>query len=112
MRMWMTDPAAMCDRHLLGEHVECHMLAGTLARRRSIAGFVDKRLLEPDSLVARHEELAREMGARGFRHLSPLEEPELGYLPASARGRVVDREASGAALRARCDACARRMTGR
>lgn len=108
--MWMTDPAGMCDKHLLGEHVECHMLAGTLARRRSITGFIDKRLLEPDSLTARHDELAREMGARGFRHRSPLPAPELGHLPPSARGRVVDREASRADLLARCDACAGRAS--
>ncbi|MHB8762095.1 MAG: pyrimidine dimer DNA glycosylase/endonuclease V [Coriobacteriia bacterium] len=57
----MIDPVLLCDRHLLGEHVECHMLAGSLARRRSIDGFIVKGLLEPESLVERHDALAGEM---------------------------------------------------
>ena len=30
MRMWMVNPGFMCNKHLLGEHVECHMLVGHL----------------------------------------------------------------------------------
>jgi hypothetical protein len=30
MRMWMVPPKVMCRKHLLGEHVEIHMLAGSL----------------------------------------------------------------------------------
>lgn len=108
VRMWMVDPAKMCDQHLLGEHVECHMLAGTLARQRSIDGFVVKRLLEPCSLAERHEQLAEEMGARGFRHASPLPDVDVGYLPADARECRVDVEAAHADLVARCEACRER----
>ena len=72
MRMWMVDPTLMCDQHLLGEHVELHMLAGTLARRRSIDGFIAKGLLEPGAMHERHEALVAEMAARGFMHRSPL----------------------------------------
>jgi len=32
--MWMTPPAGMCRKHLLGEHVELHMLLGQLAARQ------------------------------------------------------------------------------
>ncbi|MEZ0346180.1 MAG: pyrimidine dimer DNA glycosylase/endonuclease V, partial [Infirmifilum sp.] len=29
----MVPPSIMCDRHLLGEHVELHMLVGALRRK-------------------------------------------------------------------------------
>lgn len=108
MRMWMVDPACMCDQHLLGEHVECHMLAGTLARGRSIDGFIVKRLLQPASLAERHDRLAAEMAARGFRHVSPLPPVDLSYLPDAARSCTVDVMASHADLVARCEACRER----
>jgi len=28
MRMWMLNPKALCRKHLMGEHVEIHMLVG------------------------------------------------------------------------------------
>lgn len=43
MRMWMVDPATMCDRHLLGEHAEIHMAIGTIAKGRSVAGAAGPR---------------------------------------------------------------------
>jgi hypothetical protein len=72
MRMWMVNPVEMCRRHLLGEHVECHMFLGTLRRGRSLAGYIRNGLVELRRLRARHDELAREMRRRGYRHASPL----------------------------------------
>jgi hypothetical protein len=72
MRMWMVDPKYMCDRHLLGEHVECHMFAGCLDKGKTLTGYLNINLFDPSSLVKRHGELADEMLSRGFRHLSPL----------------------------------------
>ena len=43
MRMWMVDPKKMCRKHLLGEHVEIHMMVGTLLKGRSIDGFLGTR---------------------------------------------------------------------
>ena len=54
MRMWMVAPGKMCRKHLLGEHVEIHMLAGSLLKGRSIGGFLADGLLEPQSMRARH----------------------------------------------------------
>ena len=71
-RMWMQPPQTMCRKHLLGEHVECHMVKGSLDRWRSVAGHIAKGQLEPQNLQARHDELAREMVRRGYRHNSPL----------------------------------------
>jgi len=72
MRMWMVNPRLMCSQHLLGEHVEIHMLVGTLRRGKSIAGFLENNLLEVHSIRSRHAELAREMRRRGMKHQSPL----------------------------------------
>lgn len=109
--MWMIDPRLMCDRHLLGEHVECHMLAGTLARGRSISGFIDKRLLEPASLAERHAALAEEMRARGFSHRSPLPDVDLAAMTQDARDCRVDVSRSRDDLLARCEACSARHRG-
>lgn len=40
MRMWMLPPETMCRKHLLGEHVELHMLLGSLRRGKNIDGFL------------------------------------------------------------------------
>lgn len=105
MRMWMVPPHTMCDQHLLGEHVEIHMLAGTLSRHRSIDGFIAKGLLEPASMSARHDAIACEMTKRGFRHKSPLSTVDLGYLPQLAREARVDVATSAEALARRCERC-------
>jgi len=99
MRMWMVDPRRMCSQHLLGEHVELHMLVGTLRRKRSVAGFVASGLIEVHSVRRRHAELVREMRRRGFRHQSPLPS-----FTARRLGRVVRRK-SLADLLARCRDC-------
>ena len=39
MRMWMLPPECMCRKHLLGEHVELHMLLGSMRRGKSIEGL-------------------------------------------------------------------------
>jgi hypothetical protein len=94
--MWMVDPRGMCRRHLLGEHVECHMLLGAIRRGRSLAGYVRKGLVELSALKRRHDQLAREMLHRGYRHRSPLAPgrrlPALGRVdPAEARRELARR---------------------
>jgi hypothetical protein len=100
MRMWMVDPKKMCRKHLLGEHVEIHMMAGTLIRRRSIDGFLERGLLEPQNARARHDELVAEMEARGFTHRSPLPK-----FPRYKRPGEISRERAEAELAARCPDC-------
>lgn len=84
------------------------MLAGTLVKGRSIAGFITKELLEPASLAERHERLADEMAARGFTHRSPLPDVDLSALPEDARVCRVDAGRSYAELLDRCEACSAR----
>jgi hypothetical protein len=72
MRMWMVNPKIMCNQHLLGEHVELHMLVGNIKRGRSIEGFLSG-LVDPSLVVQRHEEVVNEMVRRGMNHKSPLD---------------------------------------
>jgi hypothetical protein len=99
MRMWMVNPRLMCRKHLLGEHVELHMLAGTLRRGIGVRGFLENKLIEIHNMQRRHEELVREMKRRGFRHASPLPRAP------QRRGGRVDRRANLVELARRCKDC-------
>lgn len=110
MRMWMLSPETLCRKHLLGEHVELHMLLGTMRRGKSIRGFLEGGLIDPRRLYERHEQLAREMERRGYRHRSPMDKTECealvrGYGCAHA---LVDAETNAQELKRRCPDCARR----
>jgi hypothetical protein len=97
--MWLVDPRLMCSQHLLGEHVELHMLVGSLNRNRNIDGFLRGGLVELRSVRRRHAELVAEMQHRGFRHRSPL--PQFR----NRRAGQVDRIANLKELARRCAEC-------
>lgn len=109
MRMWMVIPQTMCNRHLFGEHVECHMLVGSIIRHKSISGYIQNNLLEPASISSRHDELAAEMERRGYKHLSPLSQPDISYLPENERIAKVNAEHSLYTLHYRCNMCAKKQ---
>ncbi len=50
MRQWLCDPKILCNKHLLGEHVEHHMFVGTLKAKKNVDGYVRNNLLEISSL--------------------------------------------------------------
>lgn len=105
MRMWMVPPEMMCRQHLLGEHVEMHMLAATIRLGKSLKGYVANGLIDTSQLQARHDAVAREMELRGFNHRSPLE-----YTDTLGLGSVnVDN--SRRELLSRCGECRRRTYG-
>lgn len=108
MRMWMVNPAVMCRKHLLGEHVECHMLVGHLQRKKQIKNYIRLNLLQPKSLRERHDQLAGEMTNRGMQHNSPLDDYDLSYLPEEHRTYAVHAEESLTELLRRCPECRRR----
>ena len=99
MRMWMLSPQQMCRKHLLGEHVEIHMAVATLWQGKSVDGFLGKGLLELGKLRSRHDELAREMERRGYRHRSPLV-----AVPRRRAGKV-DKKRNARELAERCPEC-------
>lgn len=105
MRMWNVDPKLMCRKHLLGEHVEMHMFAGSILKNKSIQGYLDKGLVEVHRIAQRHDELAAEMERRGFRHCSPM----IDDCPSFKAGSV-DPQANLLELARRCPDCAARIT--
>lgn len=105
MRMWMAPLETMCRKHLLGEHVELHMLVGTINKGISVEGFLTKNLLEPESLYERHAALAAEMNRRGYTHNSPLTATLSSSLIYQQYKVKIDRAASLAELHRRCLEC-------
>jgi hypothetical protein len=104
MRMWMIDPKKLCRKHLLGEHVEIHMMVGSLIKGRSLDGFIERGILEPQNALSRHAELVTEMRSRGYNHTSPLPDHQC-----TIRG-IVDKVKSEKDLVNRCPACAELIT--
>ena len=66
MRMWMVPPRYLCNKHLLGEHVELHMFAGYINKWISLDGYVANGLVDTSLMNRRHDELVEEI--RGFCH--------------------------------------------
>lgn len=111
--MWMLPPGKLCVKHLLGEHVETHMLLGSLQKRKNLSGFFEKGLLEPGSLLARHDQLAAEMGKRGYNHKSFMDpqvvKKALEGMGEDLTGHTVDPAKSAVELARRCETCRKNL---
>lgn len=105
MRMWMVNPKILCKKHLTGEHVEMHMFVGSINKGKSITGHAIMNQAEPQALMQRHDALAAEMLARGYKHDSPLIEPQLEKLPRGTLLAKVNKKAALADLLNRCPDC-------
>ena len=71
--MWKIPTNLMCRKHLLGEHVEMHMLVGSHQKNISLHGYINNGLLDTNYIFQRHEELVEEMCKRGYNHQSPVD---------------------------------------
>lgn len=101
--MWGVNPALLCDKHLLGEHVEMHMFAGAMKKGISTRGYEEGGLVALSKIRARHDALAVEMKHRGMNHRSPL--PRTGR----RRGGWIDEAANLRELKRRCSECRKRI---
>lgn len=111
MRQWMVDPKILCQKHLLGEHVEHHMFLGSMKKKIRMDGYLKNNLLEPRSLYERHKSLVNEMTRRGMNHKSPLEEHEcecICYLDNEYQYWEIDRVSALKDLLSRCPECEKR----
>lgn len=108
MRQWHVDPEIMCTKHLLGEHVEHHMMVGTLNKKKNISGYIKKNLIEPESLRDRHNRIALEMSKRKFKHNSLLPQFDIDYLPLDQLIYKIDKTLSLQELIHRCPECRKR----
>ena len=98
-RMWGVDPKKMCRKHLLGEHVEMHMLASSINKGRSVKGFQEKNCLDAPLIEERHNSIAEEMIRRGYNHQSPLKHTN------NLESTPIDVVASYRDLISRCQEC-------
>jgi hypothetical protein len=80
MRMWGVDPKILCNKHLLGEHVEMHMFAGCIKKGISLEGYFKNKLVCVNLLKKRHDDLAHEMVSRGIKHNTPMSEIDFSKL--------------------------------
>lgn len=103
MRMWNVEPKLMCNKHLLGEHVELHMLVGSIRKHKNLDGFIDGGLVELHNIQSRHQQLVDEMHRRGYKHKSPL--PHFTSTPSGE----VDPDQNLIELCRRCEACRGRI---
>ena len=103
MRLWLVNLKVMCNQHLLGEHVECHMFVGSINKGKNLDGYIKGGLLQFDKLVDRHKQLAEEMERRKMNHNSPL--PVITKI-LKQNGKV-DSEGNYKELCRRCEACAK-----
>lgn len=108
MRMWMVPPRLMCVKHLTGEHGELHKHLHNFQKQHSMTGRIAANCLEPLSIKARHDELTEEAKYRGFLWDSPLEQPNVSYLPPEEREYVVDVVTNFHELVTRCPDCMKR----
>ena len=75
MRIWDIPCRRLCRNHLLGEHRELHAIWSILTKNKKGYSRHPETLRwkgKLKALYARHEELVKEMGKRGYRHLTAL----------------------------------------
>ena len=87
MRQWLVDPTLLCQKHLLGEHLESHMIIGTMRKGWSIEGYITGGYIDPRRIISRHDELVNEMLRRGMNHKSPMKPEDAKLIAKYARRR-------------------------
>lgn len=112
MRMWPVPASTLCQKHLLGEHVEMHMFAGSLDKGTGMTGYIEGGQVSLANLTKRHNLLSAEMSRRGYSHSSPLvnfRPPKPEDVERSAEVFMAKSLESAKDLWSRCPECARRM---
>lgn len=77
MRIWDVPVDELCRKHLLGEHRELHAIWSVISLDKRGYRHHPETLRWESCLAAlyeRHEEQVVEMSARGYRHMSDLDE--------------------------------------
>ena len=103
--MWMTPVKIMCDKHLLGEHVELHMIVGSINKNKKLDGYIKNNLISPTNIIKRHNDIACEMIERKFNHKSNLPIFNLDEYVDSVKYAQINEESSLNELVTRCNRC-------
>lgn len=96
--MWLVPPKKMCRQHLLGEHLEMHMFAGSIQKNKNILGY-EKGLLKKGLIKLRHDIIVKEMLSRNYNHKTPMRKFNEG------KGGFVDAKSNLKVLSKRCTSC-------
>jgi hypothetical protein len=117
--MWMIEPKLMCRKHLLGEHLELHMLLSSIKKGKKLDGFIDKRIIEPINIYYRHFLIVEEMNRIGFNHKTDIDQIEWLYIAADIILKdeklyhaTVDKNKSISDLTFRCKQCSINIIGK
>jgi hypothetical protein len=105
MRMWMINPKFLCRKHLLGEHGELHKHKWTFEKRHKKDNYIKNNCIEPKSMKKRHDELAKEIVNRSYKHNSPFTSPDISYLPIEHQEYKINLLNSIQDLHSRCSEC-------
>lgn len=108
MRMWGLPPSKMCSRHLLGAHFELHKIMGCMRKGKSLKGYIEQGLIEPQTVVSRHKTLACEMFKRGFNHKTPMHSNRFVFNYPEGK---INKTKSKQDLIERCNDCALLLNG-
>jgi hypothetical protein len=100
-RMWNINCGKLCRQHLLGEHKELHQLVGSINKKKSIKGHIEKGQVEVHNIRKRHVEVVKEMKKRGYKHNSSL--PKFKSFKAGK----INKAANIRDLKKRCKECFR-----
>ena len=112
MRMWMLPPETMCRKHLLGEHVELHMLSPeAYGAGKTFTGSSPGSWRTPGACSGGTKSLCSKCSGAAHRHASPLDEAECETLARryGHTGTGIDAGANAAELARRCPECAKRL---
>ena len=104
VRMWMVKPELMCNKHLIGEHCELHIIVGCINKKKSLDGYFESNCIEPEAIKERHKIIVEEMKHRNFNHNSELPDFDLSYLGDKKKIKI-NKEKSYKLLLERCDKC-------
>lgn len=105
MRDWNVDPIVLCRKHLLGSHVESHMVIGAIKKGKSLDGYTDKGLIDVSRLSRWHSGVAREIESRGWNHRSPYDDLTAREARLKYRVGYIDWKDSLKELSGRCPDC-------
>jgi hypothetical protein len=104
--MWGVDTKKLCNKHLLGEHLEMHMFAGCIKKGISLKGYYENKLVCTNLIKKRHNDLVEEMISRNMKHKSPFS--EIDFFKDFKYGEI-DIEANINELMSRCPKCKERF---
>ena len=106
-RMWGVPPELMCNQHLLGEHVELHMMIGQLEKGNTgvLKGHAKHKQVIIEEIPRRHDEIVEELiNKRDYAHQNGKHQSPINFEP-QIEGGEINLEKNLRALARRTERC-------